>query len=75
MSTQNTHENTVSLKETRKKKGRKYLGIAVIFFIIYIIMYAVGIEGGVIMAFLALAWVICLIGGLIYLIAGFVGKE
>jgi len=75
MSTQNTHEKTVSRKETRKKKGRIYLGIAVVCFVIYVIMYAVGIEGGVIMAFLALAWVICFIGGLIYLIAGFVGKE
>lgn len=75
MSTQNTHEKTVSRKQTRKKKGLIYLLIAAGCLVISYIMYASGIEGGVIFALISFAMLICFIVGLIYLIAGFLGKE
>jgi hypothetical protein len=74
MSTQDTQEKAVSPKKARKKKGLTYLLIAVVCFVVYFAMDAAG-AGGAIGAFLAMATLICFVGGVIYLIGGFVGRE
>lgn len=82
---QGAQEKPLSRKQVRKKRGLTYLGIAVACFVVnYLLsMYTGGAEGGAIGAllcgaigaFLALATLICFVGGVIYLIGGFVGKE
>jgi len=75
MNAQDTNEKVVSPKKTaRRKKGRTYLIIAAACFVVYYIMYTLDL-GGAIGAFLALATLICFVGGVIYLIGGFVGQE
>ena len=59
---------------SRKKRGLTYLGIAVGCLVISLIMYSADI-GGVIAAIVNLAMIVFFIGGLIYLILGFVKKE
>jgi len=74
MSTQDTHDETASPKKARKRTGLTLMGIAAVCFVILYIMYAAGI-GGIIYAMISLAVLIFLVVGLIYLIAGFVGKK
>ena len=74
MGTQDANEKTVSLKKTRKKKGLIYLVVAAVCLAISLILHASGISGGIIFALVSLAWVVFLVMGLVYLIAGFVGK-
>ena len=72
---QGTPEKAViSRKQSRKKKGRTYLLIAAACFVVYYLMY-IGGDGGAIGAVLALAMLICLVVGVIYLIMGSVGEE
>jgi hypothetical protein len=59
---------------SRKKKGLTYLGIAAGCLIISLIMYSADI-GGVIAAIVNLAMLIFFIGGLVYLVVGFVKKD
>jgi len=74
MCAQEVQEKTKSRKKARKKTGLILLVVAVVCFGISMIMYASDI-GGLISGFINLSSVVCLILGLIYLIAGFVGKD
>lgn len=70
-----TPEKAMSRKQARKKRGLIYLAIAVACFVILFLMSTGDTGGGAIGAFLVLATLICFVGGIIYLIGGFVGKE
>jgi len=74
MCAQEVQEKTKSRKKARKKTGLILLVVAVVLFGISMIMYASDIEG-FIFGFINLSSVVCIILGLIYLIAGFVGKD
>ncbi len=75
MNTQDTNEKVVSPeKKARRKKGLTYLLLAVVCLVVSFIMYSAGIEGGIMLVIVNLAMIIFFVGGLIYLIGGFVGK-
>jgi hypothetical protein len=69
-----------SKKEYRKKRGGKLLLFAGVFFVIYLILYATTGGGptsllvGAVMGLFSLGMIICLVAGIIYLIAGLAGK-
>ena len=68
---QDIPKKVVSRKRARKKKGLTYLAIAVACFVVVFL----GNLGGAVGAFFILSSLICFVGGVIYLIGGFVGKE
>ena len=74
MCAQEVQEKTKSRKKARKKTGLILLVVGVVLFGISMIMYASDI-GGLIYGFINLGLIVCLVLGLIYLIAGFVGKD
>ena len=74
MCAQEVQEKTKSRKKARKKTGLILLLVGVVLFGISMIMYASDI-GGLIYGFINLGLIVCLVLGLIYLIAGFVGKD
>ncbi len=74
MFSQEAEEKSKPTKEIYKKKGLKLLVIAVVLIIITIIIHALGIQGGLIFAFITLAWMVCLISSLFYFVKGFFGK-
>ena len=71
---QSTQEQPLSRKRARKKRGVIYLAIAVVCFIASLIFASLG-GGGAIGSFLVVATLILFVGGVIYIIGGFVGKE
>jgi uncharacterized membrane protein len=75
MFSQEAEEKSKPTKEVYKKKGLKFLVIAVVLIIISIIIHSMGIQGGLIFAFISLAWIICLISSLFYFVKGFFGKS
>jgi len=80
MDMQDTHEEreqggTVSPKKmARRKKGRNYLIAAIVCLAISYIMYAADI-GGAIAALVNVFMLILFVGGLAYLIMGFIGRD
>lgn len=74
MCAQEVQEKTKSRKKARKKTGLILLVVGVVLFGISMLMYASDI-GGLIYGFINLGLIVCLVLGLIYLIAGFVGKD
>ena len=75
MNTQETNEKVViPIKKNRRKKGLKYMLIAVAFLVVNYLMYSAGLASGIIYGLVSLAMVIFFVIGLIFLIGGFVGK-
>lgn len=74
-----TQEKNVSLeKKAFIKKGATYLLLAVVCVVIFILMYTYSIPGkmgAVIIGGISIAVLVLLVGGLFYLIKGFVGRE
>ncbi len=73
MNTKNKNVVSPEMK-ARRKKGQKYILIAVAFLVVLLIMHSGGIQGGILWAIVDLAMFYFLIVGLIYLIRGFFGK-
>jgi FtsH-binding integral membrane protein len=67
-------EKSKPTKEVYKKKGLKFLVIAVVLLIISFAIYSMGVQGGLIMAFVSIGWIVCLISSLFYFVKGFIGK-
>ena len=66
---------TVSPKKmARRKKGRNYLIAAIVLFAINYILYAADI-GGVIAALVSVLMLVLFVGGLAYLVMGFIGRD
>lgn len=62
-------------KAALRKKGFIYLAIFIIFLAIGLIMYSAGINGGIIYAFVSLAWVVFLILAVVTLIRAYMRKQ
>jgi len=78
MCAQEVQEKTKSRKKARKKTGLILLAVAVVLFGIALIMAFSDIEiliFNIVRGFVGFGSLVCLILGLIYLIAGFVGKD
>ena len=68
-------KNTLSpVKQARRKKGYIYLAIAIALFIILLILWSVGIQGGIIFALVDLGMFVFLIIAIVFLIRGYWGK-
>ncbi len=80
MDMKDTHEEmeqggTVSPKKmARRKKGRNYLIAAIVLLAISYGMYAADI-GGIIAALVSTSMLVLFVGGLGYLIIGFIGRD
>ena len=74
MCAQEVQEKTKSRKKARKKTGLILLVVGVVLFGIGMIMSASDITG-LILGLVGIGSLVCLIIGLIKLIAGFVGKD
>lgn len=76
MNSKETNEKVVlPIKKNRRKKGLTYLLIAFIFLVISVSMFSAGMDSGIIFGLVSLGLLIFFVGGLIYLIGGFIGKE
>ena len=76
MNTKETNEKVESsIKQKRRKKGLTYLLIALVFLLVSLSMFSAGMDSGIIFGLVSLGLLIFFLGGLIYLIGGFIGKE
>ena len=76
MNTKETNEKVMpSVKKNRQKKGLTYLLIALVFLVVSLSMFSAGMDSGIIFGLVSLGLLIFFLGGLIYLIGGFLGKE
>ena len=75
MDTQKMNEKSISpAKKALRKKGGNYLLVAIACIAASIILFSIGVDGGIIWTLINLAFLVFLILAIVTLLRGYIGK-